>query len=246
MRYIPANAAPQELIDWTAQQTAAGVNLHFDHLGQVLVGGVQSDVKLAIKNQRLGDQGHLCAYTMLPIDAASAHIEHITPRATSDQNGHPEETVEYGNMVACYPFNGGDTSHGFGAPVRGTTPLAVTPRQANCATRFKFTSDGEVRPSQAGDHAVKALIDDVLRLNAPALVARRKAAYNGAGVGIDSARPLSRSAAQRLAAEILTHSPGGRLNAFCVGVAQAALDHIRRLDKRAARLAAIRQQQQNN
>jgi uncharacterized protein (TIGR02646 family) len=245
VRYIAANTPPQELIDWTAQQRAAGVNLHFDHLGQVPVGGVQRDVKLAIKTQRLRDQGFLCAYTLWPIDDDEAHIEHIIPRATSDANGQPEQTVEYDNMVACYPLNGGDTRHGFGAAVRGTTPLVVTPRQANCATRFMFTSDGKVGPRQADDHPVRTMIDTVLCLNAGALVSRRRAAYRGANIGVDAVNPLSRAAAQRLATEILVHSPGGRLNPFCEGVAQVALDHILRLDKRAAKRQAIAQQQIN-
>lgn len=245
MRYIAANAVPQELIDWTAQQHAVGVNLHYDNLGQVMIDGVQCDVKAAIKQQRLRDQGYLCAYSQWPIDTGESHIEHIIPRATSEANGQPEQTVEFGNMVACYPLNGGDATLGFGAPIRGTTPLVATPRQPNCAARFKYTSEGKVGPNPPGDQALRTMIDDVLCLNAPALVARRRAAYRGARIEVGTLDPLSRAAAQRLAAGILGHSPGGRLNPFCEAVAQEALQHIRRLDKLAAKRAAIHQQQNN-
>jgi uncharacterized protein (TIGR02646 family) len=242
VRFIDANAAPAELINWVAQQGAAGVNLCYDNLGQIEIGGQIHDVKEAIKGQRLRDQGFLCAYTLLRIDQNSAHIEHLVPRATSNANGVPEQTVEYGNMVACFPLNGGDKSHGFGAPVRGTTPLVVTPRQQNCATFFKFTPNGRVEPAQPGNFAVRTMIDEVLCLNAPLLVSRRLAAYRGVRLSLDSPHPLSRAAAERLQRDVLTHKAGGRLTPFCICIAEAAGDHIRRLEKLSARKRFSRQQ----
>lgn len=69
----------------------------------------------ALKGQLLDEQGSLCAYTGLRISRDTSHMEHIKPQHRCT----PPEDVEYRNIVACFPGDGGDVSYGFGAPVKG-------------------------------------------------------------------------------------------------------------------------------
>ncbi len=231
MRYINASQAPSELIAWVAQQRKAGVNLHYDYLGIVEVGGHTVDVKEAVLKQRLKDQGFLCAYTMLRIDPDNAHIEHLVPRTVSNQAGRPDETIDYNNMVACFPKNGGDKNHGFGAPVRADRSLAVTPIDPSCERRIRYRDDGFVEALDRNDKALVEQIDDVLKLNARLLVRGRRESLCKAGITSDSPNPLSIGEAERLASGIVTFRPGGKLTQFCIAINQVAEAHVERIKK---------------
>jgi uncharacterized protein (TIGR02646 family) len=231
MRFIAANRPPQELIAWVASSRQAGVELNYDTLGKVEIDGESRDVKEAIKRQRLEDQGYLCAYTLVRIEEESAHVEHLKARSVSKEEGRLEETVDYGNMVACFPANGGDTTYGCGAPVRGSTALVVTPREQRCETALRYRSTGRVEPAQENDDAIRKMLNDVLCLNTHWLLGRRQNAILDAGVAPRSPKPLTSTAASRLAEHIVEYRTGTKLTPFCVAIAHAAQDHVARLRK---------------
>lgn len=231
MRCIRDNEPPQELIDWCARQRGVGVNLHFDSLGRVEVKGVKGDVKNAIRQSRLLDQGYLCAYTMVRIDANDCHLEHIIPRTVSNQAGRPEETVQYRNIVACFPLNG---KCEFGAHAREDRRLPITPLDQSCESRIRYLSNGEASPRIPGDQDVKDLINqngNLLCLNHPTLVKLRRAAVDVAGLSQKSMKPLRQAEARRFAEKIQSFKRGDRLPSFCIALIQAAEAHIERLNK---------------
>lgn len=251
MRRIVDQQPPAELINWTAQQRPTGINFSFETLGRVQIGGEERDVKAAILAQRLNDQGYLCAYTLRRITENSAHLEHIVPRTVSYGANRPEETVTYRNIVACFPKNGGDTSHGYGAPVRKDLPLVVSPCEERCERAFNYHRTGRVEPGFPPEHPqyepVRQQIDDTLILNADFLVRARKDAIKRAGVStVDDPDVIkSPEAAERLASEMLNFKRGHELTPFCVAISHAALAHAGALRKLRSRRAHARRQQQN-
>jgi uncharacterized protein (TIGR02646 family) len=251
VRRIVDQQPPAELINWTAQQRAAEIYFNFETLGRVVISEEERDVKAAILSQRLKDQGYLCAYTLRRISENTAHLEHIIPRTVSYAANRPEETVTYRNIVACFPKNGGDTSHGYGAPVRKDLPLAVSPCEEDCERAFHYQRNGKVEPGLTPEHSqyepVRKEIEETLCLNADFLVRARKDAIKRAGVStVDDLNAIeSPDAAERLARQILSFKRGNELTPFCVAISHAALAHAEALRKLRNRRAYARRQQQN-
>lgn len=246
MRYISDNTPPQELILWLREQRKAGMNLRYDDLTPVEIEGEQCNVREAIIEQRLKDQGYLCAYTMIPIDAKKCHVEHIYPRSLSYKENDPEKSVEYANMVACFPLQEDGKKKAkcpFGAEARENNLLDLHPLDPSCETRIRYRSNGAAEATTPDDEAAKALLlgnGKLIRLNHSKLIQYRQAAINEKGVGLKSKNPLKKSQAERLKKAVLTFSRGQKLEAYCVAIAHAAEEHIQRLEKRRKRKQHIK------
>jgi uncharacterized protein (TIGR02646 family) len=221
------------------------MEIDYDTVGQVEVDGEKRDVKAAIKQQRLIDQGYICPYTLVRIDENSSHLEHITPRAVSRANGRSNETLDYGNLIACFPANGGDKTYGCGAPIRENKPLALSPRDSRCEFHVRYRSSGQVEAAN-GIPDEEEMINKTLCLNVSWLTDKRRTALDRAGVAIGS-DPISIREARVLRDTILHYSPQRKLPPFCVAIAHAAQEHIERLEKLQAksRFAQQRQRQEN-
>lgn len=242
MRCITSNEPPQALLAWKAQRNAAGQVLDFEQLGRVEIQGADVDVKQAIKQRRLIDQGGLCAYTLMRITLKTSHVEHLKPQTLSRKNDRAsyfiEETVDYGNMVLCYPNEEASGGVGYGAPYRGEANLALTPRDARCERLIQYHQDGNV---DSEDTRVDEMLSKVLNLNHPTLVDRRKESYNRAGVGLRrSSNLLSEKEAERLAESVLKMNAKDELAPFCAGISHAAKQHVEILQKRRRKKAMAR------
>jgi len=126
------------------------------------------------------------------------------------------EDVDYRNMVACFPANGGDTSHGYGAPVKGDwweETLFVSPLSADCERRFVFSWSGNIAPYPTEHQGAQETIR-VLRLDHENLVHLRRKAIHGF-FGFGSIKPLSKQEARRLLRTIDRPNAAGKLTPFC-------------------------------
>jgi uncharacterized protein (TIGR02646 family) len=132
LRHIKSGAEPQLLTQRRAQlQATQDVGNRYEQLG--------GDVHNAVIAQRIREQGGLCAYTNIRIDAGNAHIEHMYPKSHCD----PAETIAYWNMVACSP---GPTAADppFGAkhkadwPNREQRPDFLLPTDRTCEMRIVY------------------------------------------------------------------------------------------------------------
>ncbi|MDD5385371.1 MAG: TIGR02646 family protein [Gallionella sp.] len=235
MRSIAKSAEPVELASWKQAMQTSLQNLNYDNL--------PSNVKDLVKAHLLKEQGYLCAYTMLRLhDVADCHIEHIRP-----QNDAPELDLDYSNMAACFPKNGGDVSHGYGAPVKAGIPITpnnnfVSPHSPNSELRFLYDTKGCVCAA-AGDAAANQTIQ-TLRLNHDTLVDLRSRAIEAHGLTLRrssarSSRALKSAAeARRFAIEVMQFGTDGYLESFCVALSQAALDYANKEEARAQRMRA--------
>jgi hypothetical protein len=147
MRGIAKGPEPSALIAWKAENADTPQNL-------VYGGSFPTE---AVRKALLQDQFHLCAYTMKRLrtaadclqeglsTASSCHIEHILPQSRNV----PAETIDYGNMVACFPPAQGGLACEYGAFRKGnydpsSNPF-VSPLVANASAHFDFSLSGHKR-----------------------------------------------------------------------------------------------------
>jgi hypothetical protein len=140
-------------------------------------------------------------------------------------------------MAACFPKDGGDTSFGYGAPVKGGTPIEVnvnfvSPHSKGCEKRFHFDSDGSIHALE-GDVAAKKTID-LLGLDNSILTELRRSALAAHGLTLNQrnlrrATPrLTASEASQLATRIVKPSHGStQLEPFCVAIAEVAMSYAK-------------------
>lgn len=235
MKAIKKQGEPAALKDWKRDmQHGAPQNLDY--------GNLPTPVKDAIKSALLVEQGYLCAYTLQRLAAASdCHIEHVEP-----QNAAPGKSLDYANMAACWPDNGGNVTSGYGAPVKAGAAVTlnvdfVSPHAPGCEARFVYDASGAVRP-RGGDAAVQGTIDRVQLCHDRLCELRRSTAQAWGLVlsprGMRSSRRHLKSAAEarRFAAEVLQPDALGRLEPFCVALSQIALKYAEQEEKRSQRL----------
>ena len=234
MRSITKGAEPQALLNWKIANRASPQNLHYGS------GEFPAEV---VRQALLAEQWHLCAYTMRSLKTASqcqvlgqdtsyaCHIEHLLPQARKID----AETIDYQNMLACYPASRSTAVCEYGAHFKKrydpATSVFVSPLTTTAQQHFKFYRDGKIEGvTERGKATVKVLwLDhDVLNNDRKAIIKGRLEPKPG--------RPLSAAAARRLARDIQTPDARQCLPAFCVAIAQAALDHAEREERRAVRL----------
>lgn len=231
MRSITKGAEPRELIEWKSANSATPQNLRYGG------GGFPGE---AVRNALLTEQLHLCAYTMKRLATTSeckhdtrksCHIEHVLPQAREI----PAETIDYQNMVACYPPSDATVACEYGAQAKAdydpTGELFVSPLRTHAEQHIQFQDNGLVDGTTAQGVATIR----VLKLDHKALVHDRAAAIRG------FLYPRNRTAvtaatARRIAIEVLKPDANHCLHPYCVAIAAAASRHADRADRRAARL----------
>lgn len=214
MKRIRKTHPPREFLEWLKE------NEGLDCSYAALQG---KEAHTVLKNNLLREQGFLCAYTGVSISEEDSHIEHIKPQTVCRKVPNPGnsylEDVEYRNMVACFPQDGGDVSHGYGAPIKGgwwNEEQFISPCQEDCERRFIYKWGGKVSPAQENDTAANTTID-ILGLNAKSLEDRRYRAIVGF-FGFSSKRKtkeLSQRDAKALLTIIDKPDSTGKLSEFC-------------------------------
>lgn len=233
MRSIAQSREPLESRKWKRDNKSKPQNLTYAN--------IPSAVKTELKSKLLEEQGGICAYTMCRLDGTeSCHIEHIEPQSTS-----PEKALDYSNMAACFPKDGGNTSFGYGAPVKGGKPIEVnvnfvSPHSKGCEKRFHFNSDGTIHALE-GDVAAANTIA-LLSLDNSILTELRRSALAAHGLTL-SQRNLRRvtprltaSEASQLANRIVKPLHGStQLEPFCVAIAEVAMSYAKQERARSKR-----------
>ena len=233
MRTITKGGQPEELIRWKAKNAATPQNLVYgggDFPGE------------AVRKSLLAEQFHLCAYTLRQLktvadcaadggDTRSAcHIEHLLPQCRKV----PGEDIDYQNMVACFPPSQSKFGCEFGARAKADFDPSmggfVSPLSPAAEGHFGFDERGGIEGRTAeGISTIR-----VLKLDHKALINDRAAVIRG--YLHPRGKKLSAKAALRLAQEVVKPDAEQRLPAYCVPVAQTALLHAEREERRAARM----------
>lgn len=233
MRFINKAAEPRLLIQWKSDNAPSPQNLFYG------AGGFPAE---AVRQALLQEQFHLCAYTMKRLKTAleckldgfdgrhACHIEHVFPQARNVAG----EAIDYQNMVACYPPSDSGEACEFGAKAKDSFDPAsggfVSPLLPAAEQHFAFDAHGGVSGRTAdGVATIKILqLDHRVLVNDRAAVIQRLLNPRG--------KSLSAAAARLLASESQKPDANQCLPAYCVAIAQAALAHAERIERRAARL----------
>jgi uncharacterized protein (TIGR02646 family) len=217
MRRIVKTKAPKSLRDWVAATKQAVNNSYSD-----LPASVMQD----LKKQLLEEQFFLCAYTGLQIEAATSHIEHLRPQ-NDCRTDKKRDDVNYKNVVACFPADGGDTSHGFGAPIKAgwwkTPALFVSPLAVQCEQLFEFSWSGQVKPKNAHLAATKTI--ELLGLDCVGLNSLRKASIQSF-FGFDGRSSAMTKAQAKKLLEKIEQPKDGQLRPFCFVLKQLLERHV--------------------
>ncbi len=221
MRWIDKGREPAALVKWKRENPSCRYR------------ELPSDVKNEVREALLAEQGFLCAYTMRRIDAESCHVEHFHP-----QSAYPGETLDYANLLACWPLPGrcGPATCGAEYKADSTEDICSPTSRADVVGQFLFGLDGKVTgASEKAERTVR-----VLNLNEANLVRDRRRALLGAlRIGDrrhSAAKALSAKEARRLAETMEKKDAAGRLAPFCLAVSQCLLKYAERSEKRAARM----------
>jgi len=234
MRSIKKGPVPRALLDWQIQNAKTPDNLRYGG------GGFPGE---EVREALLKEQFHLCAYTMKALATAdsckasgrdtrhSCHIEHVLPQT----RGITAETIDYQNMVACFPPSQSSIACLYGAKFKDAYDPAekpfVSPLSANVERHFEFDKDGEVTgATDEGQATIKAM-----NLNHKSLVDDRAASIRGRLMP-KTGKSISAADARRLARAIVQPDANKCLSPFCVAIAAVALAHAEREERRADRL----------
>lgn len=226
MKYIKKQRAPKALRDWIRQNS---------HLPGAEY-GTHGFPKDEVRKTLLAEQGHLCAYAMVPVGEASCHIEHIKPQERSRAEGAPHETWDYTNLLACYPGNDPEAigRDEFGATKKGSAWDAhqcVSPLQHSCEARLRYAIDGSVSTAKAGDTAAEWTIE-TLGLDCSVLCELRRAAIEAMGVSLTSTAAIDTVETERLLSEIQKRRRDGSFHPYCIAIEHAAADYLAIIEKR--------------
>jgi uncharacterized protein (TIGR02646 family) len=245
MRHIQKAAPPGELEQWFKNQPFGedGVRINCDY------SSMPADVRKAVKQRLLEDQGWLCCYTGIRLskdrmqgseEMEHSHIEHVKPQ--SQCQGH--EDFNYGNLLAAHP--GPHDPHApFGAHAKGDwydPDLLVSPLDPRCETKFRFDSQGRILPANADDNAARETIKR-LQLAHEALTELRQQAIQAALFPGGQRRS---EAQLRQIAESFCRQDQRRasLPAFCFVIAQAAREVLHMAERERRRRQERQKQRQ--
>jgi uncharacterized protein (TIGR02646 family) len=217
MKKISKTHAPPSLREWLL----ANANSNNDY--DSLVGHIAHK---ELKIQLLKEQGYLCAYTGQRITSKTCHLEHIIPQKIC-RNG---EDVDYRNLIACFPEAGGDTSYGFGAPIKAgwwEPALFVSPLSDDCERRFSFKWSGHVC-AEPENYLPAVETIKVIGLDHENLRKLRSKNISGFfGFSKHSAdKPLTRKQAQQLLGKIDQKDPNGQFIEYCFVIKQLLPKYI--------------------
>ena len=126
------------------------------------------------------EQGQLCCYCERRIEEENSHIEHFCPQ--KGQNGCHDRILDYQNLHAsCQKeLEKKEPRHcGMGKGDWFDENLLISPLDAGCEQRFKFTGDGKIFPAEHKDAAARETIKR-LGLDIPKLRALRSMAVHTA------------------------------------------------------------------
>jgi len=161
VRHIVKTMAPASLVEWIAENKGES-NIDYEN--------IPTCVKTELRKKLLDEQFCLCAYTELRIERdnprtgqARCHIEHMLPQTVCRQSRLIEKTVNYTNIVACYPADGAEDP-GFGARFKDQWPSLVEehmflkPTDPSCESRIEYKKDGTIQAASPSDAAANETI----------------------------------------------------------------------------------------
>lgn len=138
MKQIIKQAEQQTFAQWKARWRESGI----------IPGWGEFDgtpIKQIIKETLLAEQGHICCFCESRVKVDHGHIAHLRDRV-----GHPEQALDYDNLLYSCPENPRKIPQTCGHS-QGNRVLPITPLDQDCESRFIYTEVGEIVPRDEDD-----------------------------------------------------------------------------------------------
>jgi uncharacterized protein (TIGR02646 family) len=236
MKHIQKRSTPAILSQWLeGQPVENGKRLNCGYKE------MPSEVRQAIREYLLTEQGWLCCYTGIRISIDKSHIEHFKPQALCVDH----EDVDYNNLLLAYPSEQRERQYGrcqFGAQAKANwydEQLLVSPLRGDCESRFKFNQFGEIRAAQRTDRAAQTTIQR-LGLNNASLTEMRRQAIESVLFRKPN-QHLSQKQLKKIVQSYCQLSEDNRFRAFCFVISQAAHQLLRQVERKRKRKQYSRQ-----
>ncbi len=126
-------------------------------------------IKTKVREQLLAEQGHLCAYCLQRIDAATMKVEHW-----QCQDAHPAAQLDYKNMLGTCPGNEGQPPKNQTCDTRkANADLKYNPANPShrIENQIRYLGNGKL---SSDDSVFDQQLNSVLNLNYSRLVENRK------------------------------------------------------------------------
>lgn len=222
MKHIAKGQPPTELAQWYHGQLVDGHRINCDY------DNMPGEVREAVKQRLLEDQGWLCCYTGIRVSAQSSHVEHLKPQTLCTES---EDDIDYRNMLAAYP---GDRSPNceFGAKAKGSwydEELLVSPLNPHCEAKFRFDQFGRVHPATPHDAAAIETIRH-LGLDCGRLTSMRERAIEE--MLFDKDRTISKAQLKTIIDNFCKRNHNRQqFPAFCFAIVQAAKEVLGKAER---------------
>ncbi len=170
-----------------------------------------------LRQALLNEQGGLCAYCMRRInytlgDTTTTRIEHIKPQSQSLNEGKPEETLAYNNMVLCCDGNTSNDGHFHCDRSKKETPISFTPFEQHVIDTISYSSmDGTIKSSNPDYNND---LNKTLNLNHPILKGNREATIKGLVKALGKKKWTRKNLTDKLN-HYSTTTANGQLQAYC-------------------------------
>lgn len=218
MKYIQKQQQPAALIAWTHAKAldAEGRPMDWSY------DDVPEELRDAIKEGLIWEQGGLCCYIGRVITTRSSHIEHLKPQELCVNH----EDTDYANLLAAYPAPNTPRC-AYGAHAKDNwydEHLFVHPLRIDCESRFRYNDNGKIKSANDNDRAAIETISH-LRLDHKEITEMRKAAI---GEALFSGPQLTKGQVQRLIAAMDERNANGSFRKFCFVIKQCCMRYLRR------------------
>ncbi len=164
MKHITKTSPPMDFITYVATYP----NADWEEFSQPKNVHIKAEFAEFLREE----QGYLCCYCEEEIAKGISHIEHFKPKSY-----FPNLTLDYWNLFAsCNGCNSkGDMTCGM-KKRNIYFPSLLSPLDPTCETRFLYTADGQMLPTDENDSQGWETIA-LLGLNSPKLRRRREMLY---------------------------------------------------------------------
>ncbi|MEA1966922.1 MAG: retron system putative HNH endonuclease [Thermodesulfobacteriota bacterium] len=150
MKYIQKGIEPQELTDWKSLANDDW-QPDYDSMG--------GQLKNAVKESLMQEQGYLCCYCERRLILHDSHIEHFNP-----QSNNEIDPLDYSNMLcSCQNrLKKGEPRHCGNLKDKWFDyELLVSPFDQECENRFSFKADGKIKSADKNDNAANITIKEI-------------------------------------------------------------------------------------
>ena len=166
MKHIVKGDEPRELAEWKALESEDWQPTYRDMPGEI---------KAALKQALMTEQGHICCYCECRLAENDSHIEHFKP-----QRDPTVDALDFSNMLCSCQNRLKKKEPKFCGNLKGgwfDAKLLISPLDPGCEKRFAFTGDGCIHAKDESIQAAGKTIEK-LGLNRPKRNAMRAGAID--------------------------------------------------------------------